>query len=65
MAVVKYNIGYGNRYNKGVEFIMSNIHNSKFSKYYEDVKKYYIENKIDIKCDLIFFMIYNSNKTLW
>lgn len=30
----------------------------------EDVKKYYIENKIDIKCDLIFFMIYNSNKTL-
>lgn len=30
----------------------------------EDVKKYYIENKIDIKYDLIFFMIYNSNKTL-
>ena len=45
MAVVKYNIGYGNRYNKGVEFIMSNIHNSKFSKYYEDVKKYYLEGK--------------------
>lgn len=30
----------------------------------EDVKKYYIENKIDIKYDLIFFMIYNSDKTL-
>lgn len=30
----------------------------------KDVKKYYIENKIDIKYDLAFFMIYHSDKTL-
>lgn len=31
----------------------------------DDMKKYYIDNKIDIKYDLIFFMIYNSNKPLY
>lgn len=30
----------------------------------KDVKEYYIKNKIDIKYDLVFFMIYNSNRTL-
>lgn len=30
----------------------------------KDMKEYYIKNKIDIKYDLVFFMIYHSNKAL-
>ena len=30
---------------KGMIFTVSNIHNTKFGKYYEQIKKYYAENK--------------------